>query len=287
MLYGGVFMKKFILCLMMASLFTIGLSVTYAERCSWRTIKSIPIEHSVHVAGFLNECFGLTGGFAGATYNTADGGETWTQAKQATSLCRYGMEIINANDAYLNGVGGLWRSNDGGLTWGKMSGWNEEGMYLSFSTAKTGWVASPDFMAVTTDGGESFTDVNFPQDASRIAAISALSATECFLLDDSGKLFFTKDMGVKWTQIESSLKGKLVLGRAPMSAMRFTSSGKGTVVTWSRQKKAWLVSKTTDYGVTWTSEDVKAAYGVVYLSKDAKLLTIYSNKEITVLQHDK
>ena len=280
-------MKKFTLCLMMAGLFTLCLSVAYAESCSWRIIKKIPIEHSVHIAGFLNENFGLTGGFAGATYYSVDDGETWTQAKQATSLCRYGMELINSNDAYLNGVGGLWRSNDGGLTWKKMSGWNEEGMYLSFLEAKTGWVASLDFLAVTTDGGESFTDIDFPQNVSRIAAISALSAKECFLLDDKGKLFFTKDMGVKWTQTEFVLKEKLVLGRAPMAAMRFTTSGKGTVVTWSRQHKALLVSKTTDYGVTWTSEEVKAEFGVVYLSQDAKLLTVYSNKEITVLQHYK
>lgn len=56
------------------------------------------------MAAFLNEDFGITGGFSGAgkTNITTDGGETW-DLKEESGGCLYGLDPVNENTIWVAG----------------------------------------------------------------------------------------------------------------------------------------------------------------------------------------
>lgn len=285
-------MRTLRLCLVSLGILIICLNVSLAKEGSWQTVNEIAITQACNIAGFLDDNYGVTGGFAGATFFTNNGGKDWVEAAGAQPLCRFGLEILDAQNAILVGVGGIWRSNDGAKSWklvadpgikGVPSG-DTHGMYLSFPDAMNGWAASTSILGVTTDGAASFLPMNLPEDVEYISAISACSATEGYLLDVDGKLYHTSDGGKRWALTKLKLSDKNHKRTFPVAAMRFSKGGKGIVLTWSSKDKTWLASYTNDYGQTWSQEKIGGRYGSVYLSRDGALVTICSAKKLIIIR---
>lgn len=279
-------------CLFCLSLIVLVLAVSQAKAGSWQIVKEIPVNQACNIAGFIDDNYGVTGGYAGATYYSNNGGKDWTEAAGAQSLCRFGLEIIDEQIAFLVGVGGIWRSEDGGKAWklvadpgikGAPNG-DTHGMYLSFPEKMTGWAASTWILGVTVDGGASFTPMEIPSNVEYISAISACSSTEGYLLDVDGKLYYTSDGGSNWTVTRLKLSEKSPMRTFPMAAMRFDKAGKGIVLTWSSKDRTWLASYTNDRGQTWSQEKIGGRYGSIYLSRDGSLATIYGAKKLTVMR---
>jgi photosystem II stability/assembly factor-like uncharacterized protein len=248
------------------------------------------------VAGFLDETFGITVGSAGEVHYTRDGGETWPQADNS-SLCRFGLEIVDEQLAWHCGNGGHVRvSTDGGRTWQAVTdyGPNEPNhcRFLSFLDAKIGWAATPHQLGATADGGVSWADVALPEDIRDIAAIALRTSIDGYLLDVAGNLFVTEDGGDSWSLLASGLipEGKeLLLGSsAPAAATRFPDADRGLVALSLKGKEgvAIVTVHTADGGQTWGYEGALATFGAPYLTRDGTMLTIIglSNK-VTVLRY--
>lgn len=262
----------------------------------WQVVFQGQVEQRTTVAGFLDENFGITVGSAGEVHYTRDGGETWPQADNS-SLCRFGLEIVDEQLAWHCGNGGHVRvSTDGGRTWQAVAdyGPNEPNhcRFLSFLDAEHGWAATPYQLGATVDGGTSWADVALPEGIQDIAAIALRTSTDGYLLDVAGNLFVTEDGGEGWSSLAPGLipEGKeLLLGSsAPAAAMRFPDANRGLVALSLKGEEGVeiLIVRTTDGGQTWKHESALATFGTPYLSRDGTMLTIFglSNK-ITVLRY--
>jgi photosystem II stability/assembly factor-like uncharacterized protein len=262
----------------------------------WQVVFQGQVEQRTTVAGFLDETFGITAGSAGEVHYTRDGGETWPRADNS-SLCRFGLEIVDEQLAWHCGNGGHVRvSTDGGRTWQAVAdyGPNEPNhcRFLSFLDAKIGWAATPYQLGATTDGGASWADVALPEGIPDIAAITLRTSTDGYLLDVAGNLFVTEDGGESWSPLAPGLipAGKeLLLGSsAPAAAMRFPDANRGLVALSLKSEEGVeiVTVRTADGGQTWEHERALATFGAPYLARDGTILTIVGlSNRITVLRY--
>jgi len=262
----------------------------------WQVVFQGRVEQRTTIAGFLDETFGITVGSAGEVHYTIDGGKTWPQAENS-SLCRFGLEIVDEQLAWHCGNGGHVRvSTDGGRTWRTVAdyGPNEPNhcRFLSFLGAETGWAATPYQLGATADGGVSWADVALPEGIQDIAAIALRTSTDGYLLDVAGNLFATEDGGESWSPLALGLipEGKeLLLGSsAPAAAMRFPDADRGLVALSLKGKEGAeiVTARTADGGQTWEYEGALATFGAPYLTRDGTMLTIVGlSNRITVLRY--
>ncbi len=261
----------------------------------WQVIFQGQVEQPTTVAGFLDENFGITAGSAGEVHYTIDGGETWSEADNS-SMCRFGLEIVDEQLAWHCGNGGHVRvSTDGGHTWQAVAdyGPNEPKhcRFLSFLDAEIGWAATPYQLGATADGGASWVDVALPGGIQDMAAIALRTATDGYLLDVAGNMFVTQDGGETWSPPSPGLipEGKeLLSGFAPAAAMRFFDADHGLVALSLKGEEGVeiLIMRTADGGQTWEQESALATFGAPYLTRDGTMLTIVGlSKKITVLRY--
>lgn len=259
---------------------------------SWQIINEFEVNHPTTLAGILEGGFGLTAGPGGDIRYTNDGGVTWTEADN-DSLCRYGLEIVSRELAWHCGNGGqIGRSIDGWKTWQAVTefGSNEPRhcRLLSFLDDETGWAATPYELGATNDGGKTWLDVKLPDDRGKIVAIDLASNGVGYLLDSSFNLLTTKDGGETWgTQsLNPPDGGKLIDHSAPMAAMRWLNSSTGIILInlYGDGESLVLSYSTTDGGQTWQKEVIPVQIGALFLTRDAKTLTItHPGNSITVL----
>ena len=266
--------------------------------CSWKTLSELQITHPTHYTGFLNETFGITSGPNGEVHYTNDGGKTWP-AGNNSSMCRFGLDIVNENIAWNCGNGANVRVTvDGGKTWKEASDFGDfepdHCRFISFLDDKTGWIASPTRLASTNDGGKNWHEMNLPQGVTQISSIYLRTANDGYLLDSNGILYITGDSGKTWSSQDLGF-GKLDLkdGRkinVPNSAICFNSLSTGIIVINTKDTNGWktCVLNTADSGKTWTQEQLPLSdtYNKmlkVYLSKDGKLLTLANIDNNTII----
>jgi photosystem II stability/assembly factor-like uncharacterized protein len=258
----------------------------------WKVIRHIQYEQSLYQAGFLDDSFGIMVGYAGMVAYTTDGGENWSPGKN-TSLCRFGLDIVDRQTAWNCGNGGHVRvSTDGGKTWQAVANFGssepDQCRFLSFLDAQTGWAASPQLLGATTDGGTTWKTLALPKGLLNIEAISLRTATEGYLLDTTGTVFVTTDGGLTWTTRSLGLAGneKLSIASAPTAAMRFTDALHGMVV-FDLMDGVFSV-RTADGGKTWNREPVGITYQspTLYLGHDGLTLTMIDKlSDLTVLRY--
>jgi photosystem II stability/assembly factor-like uncharacterized protein len=259
---------------------------------SWQVVQSLMYDFPINLAGFIDPDHGITVGYDGEVHYTTDGGQTWPRADNK-SLCRFGLEIVDATTAWHCGNGGDIRiSTDGGKSWQDASsfGDNEPNQcrYMSFLDAATGWAASPNKLGTTSDGGRTWTELSLPDGIQKITAIDLRSPSTGYLLDSAGNLFTTQDGGKTWSAGSLGLGSgeSLYLDTAPPSAMRFVSTQQAVVVYTTKDLQLWS-AWTSDGGKTWQREQLEklGALLAIFLSRDGKILTITwtTKSKITVL----
>jgi photosystem II stability/assembly factor-like uncharacterized protein len=96
-------------------------------------------------------------------FTTSNGGETWK-----TNALPHGgyVDFINARDGWLVSGNGVYRSTDGGETWGKIGSAEFPGRFdpagMTFLSATTGWITGSGdardgiYLLVTRDGGHTW-----------------------------------------------------------------------------------------------------------------------------------
>ncbi len=260
----------------------------------WKMVQQMKVKHATTVAAFLDDAVGITAGYAGEVHYTADGGQTWPRAQNA-SMCRFGVDIVSQNLAWHVGNGGNVRvSIDGGQKWAAVANLGSSGIsqFISFVDAKTGWAANQTTLWVTADGGQKWTAVALPEGAKKLVEIALRTASDGYLLDETGALYITHDGGQQWSSQALELKdGALALIKVPHgAAMRFFDADHGLIIaSLAGGGSSKLVAlRTADGGKTWQKEDMPepAPIGSLYLTHDGTTLTIFdATNQVTVLRY--
>jgi photosystem II stability/assembly factor-like uncharacterized protein len=272
----------------------------------WKVVHQAEAKQPARMVAFLDETFGVTGGFSGAgkAHYTTDGGETWTMAEDSGG-CLYGVEIVDAQTVWVCGrivgasfstPGGIRMSADGGQTWNEQTDYQTSPGFcpLSFLDAQTGWVVNGDKLIATTDGA-TWEEVAVPDGLTNIAAISLRAPGEGYVLDGVGNLYITQDGGASWSSQTLGLAeryGEMKLrpfGEHASAAMRFLDADQGIVVLhlMNDVEDKFIALHTADGGQTWEEQTIPAEIGKPYLTRDG-LLTVSSlikPSGVTVLRY--
>lgn len=252
----------------------------------------------MNYAGFLNESLGITVGYSAEIHYSKDGGKTWPNGNN-NSMCLFGLEILDQAYAWTCGNDGQVRiTENSGETWKSISSFGGmepyQPKFISFCDVNNGLIANCSKMGITSDGGKQWQTIKNPDNLKKVAAVHVLSPTESYVLSADAVLFITRDNGKTWQLIPVDLKGrKTNISNSsedfPTCAMRFTSPNDGVIAALcTKPKEGLLVLRTVDGGQTWnedkTPDDIKTGKAV-FLSRNGKLLTLKTNRKITVLEY--
>ena len=269
---------------------------TFPVATDWTVVSDISITHPTNIAGFLNENYGLTVGYDGEIHYTNDGGKTWPRA-QNSSMCRFCLDIVDENLAWSGGNGNNVRvTEDGGKIWRAVTDADLGGKHsnIDFVDGTTGWLVSQTNCSVTKDGGATWTPLALPVNLKNIASICLRTASDGYILSNSGLFFETTDGGTTWNEQDLGFKDYGIVDQKnqpglykniiALSDISFTDEKNGTIVFTGpipgQGVKTWCLT-TADGGATWTSELIPAteefAPAKVFLSGDGKYLTLGSS----------
>lgn len=138
-----------------------------------------------------------------------DNGVTWTNVNVGTTIGEYissahGLFALDSKHLWAaTGIGSVFFSNDGGLTWALQfaSGWAGGAAALHFYDASCGVVVGDDSGAVaayTTNGGQSWADTADVPATDELEAVWLVDCCHWWTLSSSGELAYTADSGATW-----------------------------------------------------------------------------------------
>jgi len=249
----------------------------------WQMIGEYTVKFQTLLVGFDNASYGITIGEHGEVHYTSDAGANWPRSENS-SAALYGLDILDAQTAWICGSLSTRVTTNGGQTWQPVSdfggGVPSHCRFISFADKQAGWAGTAAKLGTTVDGAATWNEATLPEGLDLIAAISQFAPGQGYLLDVAGKLYFTTDNAKSWTSVgELPLDNiKIDSKNYPVTAMRFSDTPQGMVViTAVVDGKAQVTAfRTRDGGQTWTKEIVPAGYGIPYISRDGKTLTLFS-----------
>ncbi len=260
---------------------------------SWELVHQLFVMQPVRMAAFFDENFGVTGGFSGKgkTNVTTDGGKTWTLS-ESSGGCLYGIEVIDTNRIWVCGrmtgqsfttPGGIRLSKDGGRTFEPQANYETipGECPMGFLDENTGWVYQKRILSATADGGKSWQNIPLPGGAVKVKAVCPLSASEGYILDETGMVFYTGDQGQTWKSLALPMEGFPGMEAAVMEAttagLRFFDRKNGlAVMAMTGSGAPQLVAfRTSDGGQNWQVEIIDRGAGSVFLSPDGRFVTCY------------
>ena len=261
----------------------------------WTKVSKSSFDYNDNMDGFLNENYGITVGFSGEIHYTTDGGKTWPRAENS-SMCRFSLDIVDESLAWTGGNGSQIRvSRDGGKTWQAVTDSPLGGVVsgIDFVDDKTGWICTTARLAASTDGGNSWNQIDIPAEAVGIAAIQLRTEKDGYILSRDGKLYVTADDGASWETRDIGIenyeivneKGELGLFKfnSAVADIAFTDETNGKIVFCgtapNKGSLVWCV-ETKDGGESWKGEQVAVEEGFtanrIFLSEDGQYLTLGS-----------
>jgi photosystem II stability/assembly factor-like uncharacterized protein len=188
-----------------------------------------------------------------ALESTSDGGRTWQRLRSAPSGSR--VVVAGLSRAWLLTGRGLWRSDDRGVTWRRVSRYPL--LHVSFATRSRGLgygvLRGHEVLAVTSDGGRSWQRRPFPcqddagADADDAVSLGAPSRAWVICVSEPGAgsqrkwLYESDDGGRTWHRRSASSGGYL-------AGLTFRGSARG----WLWEHRGSFL-RTDDGGRTWSA----------------------------------
>lgn len=258
----------------------------------WKLVSETTVETKVNYAGFLNESVGITVGYEGETSYTEDGGKTWKKSGNV-SYCRYGLDWYSEDFVIDSGNGGVnLLSKDNGRTWTYLGSYPlENGNFnklLSIVDKETIFIGANKKLGVSFDGGNTWEDLELPQDVRKLVGMYFLSKDVGYLLNSDGTLYKTVDGCKTWIALKIDLEGNSVANYStPAAAINFQDENNGIVII-STKKMDHLCVRTKDGGATWEKVEMPKTIGQSpYLSRDGKYLTLSTaTRKITLYKFE-
>ncbi|MFL6229800.1 MAG: WD40/YVTN/BNR-like repeat-containing protein [Pyrinomonadaceae bacterium] len=198
------------------------------------------------------------------TYHTTDGGRSWKrlyetrQYADSYPLIRFLSSKVGF--MLLTRHGGVYRTGNGGETWEQVLGEYPFAQDLFFLDERSGWVVGDNFIAHTSDGGQTWAHAQTP---------IANSLNDVFFTDErngcavghEATILCTKDGGATWAK--AAVNG-LRDYQAPLLSVAFTDklhgwavggNGAGDDISFSPSLSSYapsnIVLNTDDGGQTW------------------------------------
>jgi photosystem II stability/assembly factor-like uncharacterized protein len=270
----------------------------------WKIVIDTQVKQPVRMAAFLNESFGVTGGFSGAgkANRTTDGGQTWTMS-DSSGGCLFGIEIVDSNTVWVAGKmhgqsfttpGGLRLSKDGGKTFEPQANIRTLGREcpMSFFDENNGWFYQNEKLRSTADGGRNWEELTLPAKAATIKAVQLRTKNDGYVLDISGNFLTTNDGGKTWSKTQLPLQKYHLQGimefESAVAGIRFFNKDEGVIVasfSGGEREDRVQAFRTKDGGQNWQSELVSPGSGVIFLSPDARFVTVQNLGKIRVFQY--
>jgi photosystem II stability/assembly factor-like uncharacterized protein len=187
---------------------------------------------------FANENFGWAVG-EGTTglYLTTDGGENWSEGAGRYSSIMF-IDQYNGWATKENYNGGIYKSNDGGITWEQKS--TERSQSVFFIDLNNGWVVGREGNILkSTDGGTTWVAKNSGTSGD-LNCVKFYDSNLGMCVGDVGIILLSTDAGESWLQQSSGVNGQL-------NEIIFTSSSSIWIV-----GEDGIILNSTDLGNNWT-----------------------------------
>ncbi|MBE3143185.1 MAG: hypothetical protein IMZ61_04575 [Planctomycetes bacterium] len=204
--------------------------------------------------------YGFSGGGPGSgLYKTTDGGETWQLLSRGLpygNTGRIGLDVYRSDPNIVYATiehknGGIFRSEDKGFSWTRMSETNPRPVYYSKiridpNNDQRVWVLGVD-MLVSEDGGKTFrTDLIIRDDRSRRRVHGDHHAmwinpadSDHMIIGSDGGIYFSYDRGKNWDLINTIPLAQVYEISLDMRKPYFVSAGLQDNGTWHGPSAVW------------------------------------------------
>lgn len=244
----------------------------------WDILTQQDYSFPVYNSAFYSQDYGITVGYDGEIHYTTDGGSNWPQAEN-TSMCRWGMDIVNENISYTCGNGAqVTKSTDGGKTFARAADFGgtepNQCTMMSFADENNGIIASAKRLAVTADGAATWKELKTP---SEIAAIRMTDASTFYFVGADFQIYKTTDAGQTWASTSMNLPDKENYKKAAQTfALSVDGKDSYTVYCFGKKDAVLKCYSTTDNWKTCTEHPMPevSVSAHLYLSNTGDTLTV-------------
>ena len=212
---------------------------------NWLTITP-PVNNDYGGISFINPDTGLAVGPPGLIIETYNSGNTWITRNYLGSGLR-NVQFVTPNRAYAVGSAGIIRSDDGGVSWTRISTTQVGGIY--FLTEDIGTVVGPNgLILTTTNGGINWTQriIGLPVQFgdSSLSCVKYVNTLTGYVCGNNGIVIKTTNGGTNWIYLPTGVLSSL-------TGVYFTDVNTGTVV-----GNTGRIMRTTNGGNNWFSQPV-------------------------------
>jgi photosystem II stability/assembly factor-like uncharacterized protein len=183
---------------------------------NWYPITS-PTTSYLYSLSFLNSSIGFALGDL-TVIKTLDGGNSWKEIQMNVQDVFKGICFSPNGNGFIVGNKGIYRSTDKGVTWNTVS--NVGSSSISFPSNKIGYASSSSSILKTIDNGNTWNAINSLNSTYPIETVNFANenigyagyyvSASGFA---SGGIYKTKDGGVTWTEIRTSMRTKSIFLR--------------------------------------------------------------------------
>jgi photosystem II stability/assembly factor-like uncharacterized protein len=175
---------------------------------SWM-LQSLGVNRSMNAIFFVDENIGFVGGDNGELYKSTNGGGSWTKQTVGTNIgAIYTMQFLNATTGWIGGASLIARTTDG-TTWIKIGSVTSTIYQLSFIDAANGYAAGQyGAIYRSDDGGVIWSKVTAPTTSYSFYSLSFRNTTTGIIAGGrsegsgtAGKMYRTTNSGTTWTEV--------------------------------------------------------------------------------------
>lgn len=209
---------------------------------NWTEIASFETSLNTVVALNNNSC--IVAGYKASIYKTTDDGISWDTISEYPDYIVYlqACTFIDSSKVIaVSGSGAVLMSYDAGVTWKikvDKDSWGVSAYDVFFVDADIGYISTNPGIFKTTDGGESWTQVNNVVSGFK-SQLYFLNNNTGFLVNSSALIYKTTDGGINWEEIDSD-------ANYPLLGINFINENTGFIV---GEHDTYLY--TNDGGNTW------------------------------------
>jgi photosystem II stability/assembly factor-like uncharacterized protein len=237
------------------------IAATVNDGAGWSLLR-VPTTNDVQDVAFPTTSAGFELESDGTLRTTTNGGVAW--ASQDTGVANASaLAATTAGNVLLIGPRGVNRSTDGGSSFTSVNSKVVLAPRRSTTVGKLALASSETVggtvfawgrsgLFESSNGGGTWKLIPAPSPKGSLDSVSFVSRSTGYVMDSSQRVFFTRDSGRKWTQLET-------IGYPGLAGLSFSSADDGLVAlsayNWSNDDFASVdVLATTDGGKTWQPE---------------------------------